>query len=243
MTAARAADSDIHVTAALSFEERDKEFKEAFQLPDECHGIGIGQHIGSHPRIFTSQWFEVGDKKRVSQKPDVKQEIDVVWHAELETEGYQRDGQPLGGAFLPELPDQQLSQLMHCQIRGIDDTVGVAPEISETLFFKSHSLQYRKLRQQRMGSPRLRESANQDLFARFKKYELDLVTESLHPLENPHKIGKEYALPDIDAKRDVFDFSSLLMTELDKGRQKGRRQIIYTEVSAIFKTLQGMRLP
>jgi hypothetical protein len=132
---------------------------------------------------------------------------------------------------------------MHCQVRGINDTVGIAPEIDETLFFKSHSLQYRKLRQQRMGPPRLGESANQHLFTRFKKYELDLVAEGLHPLENPNKIGKEYALPDIDAERNIFDFSSLLMTELDKGRQKGRRQIVDTEISAIFKTLQGMRLP
>ena len=109
MTSTRAADSNIHVTAALSFEERYKKFKEAFQLPDECHGIWIGQHIGSHTRIFSSQWFEVWDKKRVSQEPDVEQEVDVVWHAELETEGYQRDGQSLDGAFLPKLPDQQLS--------------------------------------------------------------------------------------------------------------------------------------
>lgn len=49
MTPAGAADPDVHIAAALSFEERNEEFKEAFQLPNECDGVGIGEHIGPYP--------------------------------------------------------------------------------------------------------------------------------------------------------------------------------------------------
>jgi hypothetical protein len=33
------------------------------------------------------------------------------------------------------------------------------------------------------------------------------------------------------------------MTQLDKGRQKSRRQIIDAEMPDIFEALEGMRLP
>ncbi len=243
MTSASAADSNIHIAAAFSFEERNEELKEAFQLPDERHGIRIGQHIVSHSRIFPGQWLEVWHKKRVPQKPDIEQEVDVVWHTELETKCHQRDRQPARRTLLPELPSQQLSQLMDRQVRGIDDTVGMATKISETLLFKPHSFQYRKMRQQRMGPPRLRESPNEHLLTRFKKYQLDRVTKSLHSLKNPYEIRKEYALPDIDTERNILNLAPLLMTQLDKSRQKRRRQIVDTEIPDIFEALEGMRLP
>ena len=92
MTSAGAANPNIHIAAAFAFEERDEEFKEAFQLPNECDSVGIGQHIGPHPRVFPGQWFEVRNEKRVPQEPDVEQEVNVVRHAELVTECDQRDG-------------------------------------------------------------------------------------------------------------------------------------------------------
>ena len=49
------------------------------------------------------------------------------------------------------------------------------------------------------------------------------MTKNLNPLKNPHEIGKEHALPDIDAERNIFNLAPLLMTQLDKGRQKSRR--------------------
>jgi hypothetical protein len=132
---------------------------------------------------------------------------------------------------------------MHRQIGCINNTVGVAPQIGETLLFKPHTLQYREMRQERVGPPRLRESANQHLLTSFKEYQLNRMTKNLNPLKNPHEIGKEYALPDIDAERNIFDLASLLMTQLDKGRQKSRRQIIDAEIPDIFETLECMRFP
>jgi hypothetical protein len=69
------------------------------------------------------------------------------------------------------------------------------------------------------------------------------MTKYLNPLKNPHEIGKEHAFPDIDAERNIFNLASLLMTQLDKGRQKGRRQIVDTEIPCVFETLEGLRLP
>jgi hypothetical protein len=69
------------------------------------------------------------------------------------------------------------------------------------------------------------------------------MTKCLNPLKNPHEIGKEHALPDIDAKRNFFNLAPPLMTHLDKGRQKSRRQIIDAEVPDIFKALESMGFP
>jgi len=55
MTSACAANPNIHIAAAFSFEERNEEFEEAFQLPNERDGVRIGQHKGPHPRVFPSQ--------------------------------------------------------------------------------------------------------------------------------------------------------------------------------------------
>ena len=104
MTSAGAAKPNIHIAAAFSFEERNEEFKEAFQLPNERDGVRVGQHIVPHPGVFPGQWFEVGNEERVPQEPDVEQEVNVIRHAELEAECHQRDGQPARRALLSELP-------------------------------------------------------------------------------------------------------------------------------------------
>ena len=85
MTSASTTDADIHIAAAFSFKERNEEFKEAFHLANERNGVRIGQHIVPHPRVFPCQWFEVWNKKRVPQEPDVEQQVNVVRHPEFET--------------------------------------------------------------------------------------------------------------------------------------------------------------
>ena len=72
MTSAGTADPNIHITASLSLEERDEEFEEAFQLPDERNGVRIGQHVGPHPRIFPGQWLEILNEEWVPQESDIE---------------------------------------------------------------------------------------------------------------------------------------------------------------------------
>jgi hypothetical protein len=67
------------------------------------------------------------------------------------------------------------------------------------------------------------------------------MAENLYALKNPHEVRKEHTLPDIDAERNILNLPPLLMTQLNKGRQQGRRQIVDAEIPAIFKTLQRMR--
>jgi hypothetical protein len=69
------------------------------------------------------------------------------------------------------------------------------------------------------------------------------MTEGLHALKNPYEVGKKHALPDINTERDILYLSSLLMTQFDKGRQNGGRQIIDAEIPDIFKALERMRFP
>src|SRR2546423_6785734 len=115
MTSARAANPNIHIAAAFSFEERNEEFEETFQLPNERDGIRIVQHVGPHPWVFSGQWFQIWNEVWVPQEPNVEQKVNVVWHPELVAECRQRDGHPEGRPFFPEPPDQQFSQIMHCQ--------------------------------------------------------------------------------------------------------------------------------
>jgi hypothetical protein len=79
------------------------------------------------------------------------------------------------------------------------------------------------MRQERVGPPRLRESSNENLFTRFKEYQLNRMTKRLNPFKNSHKIRKKHTLSDINAKRNILNLAPLLMTQLDKGRQKSRR--------------------
>ena len=99
------------------------------------------------------------------------------------------------------------------------------------------------MRKKWVRPPGLRESANQDLFPSLEEYQLNRMPKRFHTLKNPCEVGKEHALPDIDSKRDILNLPSLLMTELNKGRQNGGRQIINTEIPDIFKALERMRLP
>jgi hypothetical protein len=69
------------------------------------------------------------------------------------------------------------------------------------------------------------------------------MAENLYALKNPHEVRKEHALPDIDSERDILNLSPLLMTQLNKGRQQGRWQIVDAEIPDIFKALESMRFP
>ena len=52
MTPSGAAQSNIDIAAAFSFEERNEELKETFQLPDERDRVRIGQHVGAYSRVI-----------------------------------------------------------------------------------------------------------------------------------------------------------------------------------------------
>jgi hypothetical protein len=99
------------------------------------------------------------------------------------------------------------------------------------------------MRQKRVRPSRLRESTNQHLITSFEEYQLNGMAKTLYALKNPHEVRKEHALPDIDAERDILNLSPLLMTQLDKGWQQSRRQIVDTEIPAIFEALERMRFP
>jgi hypothetical protein len=57
-------------------------------------------------------------------------------------------------------------------------------------------------------------------------------------LQNSDKIAKEHSLTDVNAQRDIFDFTTLLMTEFDEGGKEGWRQIIDTKVPNVLETFQ-----
>jgi hypothetical protein len=56
------------------------------------------------------------------------------------------------------------------------------------------------------------------------------------PLKNAGQVGEKHPLPDIDPEGDIFDFTTLLVTELDEGGKKGRRQVIDAEVPDVLET-------
>ena len=46
----------------------------------------------------------------------------------------------------------------------------------------------------------------------------------------------------VDAKRDIFDFPTLLVTEFDEGRKEGRGQVIDAKIADVLETFQRVRL-
>src|SRR5215467_13731931 len=104
MTSACAANPNIYIAAAFSFKERNEEFEEAFQLPNERDSIRISQHVVSHSRVFPGQWFEIWNEERVPQEPNVEQKVDIVRHTELVAECRKRNSQPAWRPLLPEPP-------------------------------------------------------------------------------------------------------------------------------------------
>ncbi len=93
------------------------------------------------------------------------------------------------------------------------------------------------------GLPRLGEPANEYGITGFQKQQLDGVPEVLDALQDAGQVGKEDPFPDVDAERDIFDFATLLMTQLDEGGKQRRRKIINAEVPDVLEAFQRVRLP
>src|SRR5262245_64490784 len=119
MTSASTANPNIHVAAAFSFEERNEEFEETFQLPNERNSVRIGQHISPHSRVFPGQWFEIWNEERVPQEPYIEQKVNVIRHTKLVAECHQRDGQPARYVLLFKLPLRHLPQLLLRSLRFV----------------------------------------------------------------------------------------------------------------------------
>ncbi len=94
-----------------------------------------------------------------------------------------------------------------------------------------------------MWPPRLGEPANEYGITGLQEQQLDGVPEVLDALQDAGQVGKEDPFPDVDAERDIFDFATLLMTQLDEGGKQRRRKIINAEVPDVLEAFQRVRLP
>ena len=61
-------------------------------------------------------------------------------------------------------------------------------------------------------------------------------------LKDAGEVGKKHPFSDVDAKRDIFDFPTLLVTEFDERRKEGRGQVIDAEIADVLEAFQRVRL-
>jgi hypothetical protein len=69
------------------------------------------------------------------------------------------------------------------------------------------------------------------------------MPEVLDPLQDAGQVGKEHPLPNVDAKRDIFDLAALLVTEFNEGGKQRWRKVINAEIPDVFEAFQRVRLP
>src|SRR6185436_19712462 len=131
MAPSRTTDADIEVTPSFPLEQRNEKGEERLQALQEALGVRILEHIAPNTRIFASQRLPGGNEVWIAQKPHVEQQIDVVRHAEFVPESEERDRQTAGRSFLAEVPTQEVPQLMHAEIGGVDDAVGVGADFRQ----------------------------------------------------------------------------------------------------------------
>ena len=100
--------------------------------------------------ILTAQGFELRHEEGISNEAHIKQQIDVIGYAELVPECDQGNGHAACDRFLTKLPDQQLAQLMHGNVGGVDDPIGMLSQFAQTFALEPHTFHDRHMGQQRM---------------------------------------------------------------------------------------------
>src|SRR5262245_25494741 len=96
-------------------------------------------------------------------------------------------------------------------------------DFRKPLLLESHPFEHRQFRQQRMRPAGLRESPYQHGISGFEEQQFYGVTEFFDSLKDAGEVGEKHPFSDVDAERDVFDFTTLLVTEFDEGWKEGWR--------------------
>src|SRR5690349_3710672 len=103
----------------------------------ELSGSGISKYVLLDSRVFTGQGFQLRHEEGVPDKSDIEEKIDIVGNAKLIPEGDQRESHTTRGSILTKLPDQQITQFMHCNAGRIDDSVRMLPKLAKPFAFES----------------------------------------------------------------------------------------------------------
>src|SRR5450759_5251176 len=126
---AGASDPDRQVRLAFACERGEQELEQAPQLLEERAGFGLSAHVAADLRVGAGQRSQRVHPVRVRQEATVEHQVDVEGDAVLVAErhdaGLQRPG---GGLGVAEQLVEPVAQLVHVEVRGVDDEIGFAFE-------------------------------------------------------------------------------------------------------------------
>ena len=83
MPPAGTADADTEVATLVPLIEWDQKPEEFLQMFQELTRHGIAEYILLHSCIFTSQRFQLRNKKWITNEANIEEEIDIIGHANL----------------------------------------------------------------------------------------------------------------------------------------------------------------
>lgn len=115
-----------------SLVRREQQREQPLELSEERSRIRLVQHVAPYLRIGPGERSQAFDPVRVRQESAIEEEVDVERDAVLVPEGHDvgldlaRRVGPLAEELVEPVP-----QLVHIEVRGVDDEIGLTLELLE----------------------------------------------------------------------------------------------------------------
>jgi hypothetical protein len=167
-----AADGHREVLLALLDEAGQGDLEQLAQPLHVAGGVLLGEHVVAHGRVAAGLRAQLGDPVRVGQEAHVQDHVGVQRQPVLEAEGADRDPQP-GRLAAAEGGGDLASQLVDVQVAGVDDQVGVGPQLQEQLALAGDGVDH-ALAGDRVAAPGRLVPAHEDLVGCLQEQDSDL---------------------------------------------------------------------
>src|SRR5689334_4155273 len=106
---------------------------------------------------------QLGNEMRIGQEAYVEQQVNVLRHPVLVAKTYTRDRDLVVRRIAAKLVDRMRAQLVHVELRRVDDEVRKVAYVEQCFTFGRDRLRDRRRLPQRMRPPRLTEAAHQHI--------------------------------------------------------------------------------
>ncbi len=200
-------------------------------------------HVADHRLVAAREVPQAVDEIRVRQAPHVEHEVRIERHAVLVAKTHQVDHHFRPGSSVARHPHENVAQLVHRQVRGVEDQVRHRADGIELLPLLGNALAGGSIGRQRMRAPRLAEPAHERGIAGFEEDERRLhVALRLQLPVDARKLGQEASLPYVDDDGDFRRGGVFAGRQLrHRGNQLGW-QVVHAEVAQVLEGANRLRL-
>ena len=135
MLPTRAPEGDGEVALAFLHIGRHHEAEHSFEAFEERGRQRLRHHVVAHGLVDTRQRTQLFHPMRIRQEPTVEHDVDIERQAVFVSERHDLRLHTTGRRVGAEHVDQPVAQLVHVQVRGVDDDVGLGLDGLECLSF------------------------------------------------------------------------------------------------------------